>query len=83
MTPARAKRKFPQLSLANGSIKYCCVFYEGLHDDARTNLAIAQSAAREGAAVLNYCQVVDFLRGTVKHTTVQYRAVSRDLCVCR
>ena len=28
MTSARAKRKFPQLSLADGSIKYCCVFYE-------------------------------------------------------
>ncbi len=56
MTPARAQRKFPQL--ANDVIKYCSVFYEGTHDDARTNLAIAQSAARDGAIVANYCEVV-------------------------
>jgi glycerol-3-phosphate dehydrogenase len=46
MTPSRARRKFPQL--ANSTIKYCPVFYEGQHDDARTNLAIAQTAAKEG-----------------------------------
>jgi len=62
MTPSRAKRKFPQLSLSDGSIKYCCVFYEGCHDDARTNLAIAQTAAREGAMMLNYCEVMSFLK---------------------
>jgi glycerol-3-phosphate dehydrogenase len=60
MLPARAKRKFPQL--ANNNIKYCSVFYEGQHDDARTNLAIAQTAAREGALIANYCNVVRLLR---------------------
>jgi glycerol-3-phosphate dehydrogenase len=60
MTPARAKRKFPQL--ANNHIKYCSIFYEGMHDDARTNLAIAQTAAREGASIANYCEVVDLSR---------------------
>ena len=54
MTPKRAIRKFPQL--ANNEIKYCSVFYEGTHDDARTNLAIAQTAAAEGALIANYCE---------------------------
>ena len=54
MTPKRAKRKFPQL--ANSAIKYCSIFYEGTHDDARTNLAIAQTAAAEGALIANYCE---------------------------
>ena len=60
MTPSRAKRKFPQLAV--GDIKYCPIFYEGQHDDARTNLAIAQTAAREGAAMANYCEVTELLR---------------------
>lgn len=59
MTPSRARRKFPQL--ANSDIKYCPIFYEGQHDDARTNLAIAQTAAKEGAAIANYCEVIKLL----------------------
>src|SRR4051794_4878339 len=60
MTPSRAQRKFPQL--ANNIIKYCSVFYEGTHDDARTNIAIAQTAAREGATIVNYCEAVSLIR---------------------
>lgn len=59
MSRERAKRKFPQL--ANNDLKYCMVFYEGMHDDARTNLAIAQTAALEGATMANYCEVVEFI----------------------
>lgn len=59
MLPSRSKRKFPQL--ASNDIKYCSVFYEGMHDDSRTNLAIAQTAAREGADIANYCQVIKLL----------------------
>ena len=44
------------------SIKYCSVFYEGQFADARTNLAIALTAAREGAAMCNYCEVTSLLR---------------------
>lgn len=64
MGRARARRKFPQLAV--NDIKYCPVFYEGIHDDARTNLAVAQTAAREGAIVANYCEAVGFLHGTEK-----------------
>lgn len=60
MTPTRARRKFPQL--ANGEIKYCSVFYEGTHDDSRTNVAVAQTAAIEGASIVNYCEATAFLR---------------------
>jgi len=59
MTPTRARRKFPQLN--NDEIKYCSVFYEGMHDDARTNLAIALTAATHGAAITNYTEVVDLI----------------------
>lgn len=70
MTPSRARRKFPQL--ANSDIKYCPIFYEGQHDDARTNLAIAQTAAKEGAMIANYCEVVSLLR----HENIDGAAIS-------
>ncbi len=69
MTPSRARRKFPQL--ATSSIIYCPVFYEGVHDDAHTNLAIALTAAREGAHMLNYAAVMELLNMHI-HTNIFY-----------
>jgi len=53
----RAKEYFPQL--IEKDLKYCAVFYEAKHNDARTNLAIALTAAGKGAAVANYVEAVD------------------------
>jgi glycerol-3-phosphate dehydrogenase len=58
MSQARAKRKFSQL---DEDLKYVQVFYEGQHNDARTNLAIALSAAEKGAAVANHTEMVNVL----------------------
>ena len=58
MSKSRAKRKFSQL---DEDVKYVQVFYEGQHNDARTNLAIALSAAEEGAAVSNHTEMIDVL----------------------
>ena len=33
-----------------------------MHDDARTNIAIALTAAEKGAAVANYCEVTSLLK---------------------
>eukprot|EP00913_Durusdinium_trenchii_P002166 g1998.t1 len=38
-------------------MKYVSVFYEGEHNDARTNLCIAFTAAMHGAAIANYAKV--------------------------
>jgi glycerol-3-phosphate dehydrogenase len=38
------------------------VFHEAMHDDARTNVAIALTAAKKGAAVANYCEVTSLLK---------------------
>ncbi len=83
MTPSRARRKFPQLD--NNIIKYCSVFYEGIHDDARTNLAIAMTAAREGAVIVNYCEAIKFIHsqdetatGGISQTNRVIGAVVRD-----
>ena len=58
MSSKRADRKYPML---NKNIIYSSIFYEGMHDDARTNLAIALTASRYGAAMANYCNVVSFI----------------------
>mmetsp|Transcript_69 Transcript_69/g.128 ORF Transcript_69/g.128 Transcript_69/m.128 type:complete len:729 (+) Transcript_69:167-2353(+) len=57
--PRKLDEKFPQLNTPN--IKYANVFYEGAHNDARTNLAIACTAMVKGAAVLNYMPVSKIL----------------------
>lgn len=51
------RRHFPQLN--EQDIKYCAVFYEGQHNDARTNLAIALSAAEYGADIANYVEMTE------------------------
>jgi len=72
MSTSRARRKFPQLAV--NDIKYCSVFYEGQHDDARTNLSIALTAAKNGASIANYCDVIKLIKdshGKVIGATIQ------------
>jgi len=57
MGKKEARAKFPQLN--EKDIKYCAVFYEGQHNDARTNLAIALSAAEKGADIANYVEMTE------------------------
>lgn len=57
MTKKEARTKFPQLS--EQDIKYCAVFYEGQHNDSRTNIAIALSAAEKGAHIANYVEMTE------------------------
>lgn len=60
LSKKRAARIFPQLNA--DALKYSQVFYEGQHNDARTNIAIALSAAQAGAAISNYVEVVELLK---------------------
>lgn len=60
LSKEQALKVFPQLNGEN--LKYCSVFYEGYHNDARTNLAIAMSAAEQGADICNYVEMVDVIR---------------------
>lgn len=54
MSTATAAERFPQLDKTK--LKYAAVFYEGMHNDARTALAIALTAAECGAAVVNHVE---------------------------
>ena len=57
MGKKRAREMFPQLN--EREVKYCAVFYEGQHNDARTNLAIAMTAAEKGAHIANYVEMLE------------------------
>jgi glycerol-3-phosphate dehydrogenase len=59
LTKSRAQRDFPQLD--PDGLKYAAVFYEAQHNDSRTNLAIAMTAAEKGAAIANYTEMVDLI----------------------
>ncbi|XP_067405527.1 glycerol-3-phosphate dehydrogenase, mitochondrial isoform X2 [Emydura macquarii macquarii] len=62
LSKSRALELFPMLQKERlvGAI----VYYDGQHNDARMNLAIALTAARYGAATANYTEVVHLLKKT-------------------
>lgn len=50
------------------------VYYDGQHNDARMNVALAFTAVRMGANVANHCQVMELL-----HEDVQGKKVLRGV----
>jgi len=50
-----ACHEFPQMRAKD--MKYVSVFYEGAHNDSRTNISIALTAANHGACMVNYAKV--------------------------
>lgn len=59
MSSERVRAEFPQMD--GKRMKYVSVFYEGEHNDARTNLCIAFTAAMYGACISNYTKVEKIL----------------------
>ncbi|KAK5581295.1 hypothetical protein RB653_001326 [Dictyostelium firmibasis] len=45
------------------------VYFDGQHNDARMNVAIALTAAQQGALTLNYTEVIDFIKDDNSSTT--------------
>ena len=75
------------------TIMYASVFYEGQHNDARTNIAVALTASLKGAAIANHTQVVDFLfdsktgkcNGVLAKDTVtgaEFKVHAREIILC-
>lgn len=75
LTRDKAKVLFPQLVQEN--IKYCSVFYEAQHNDARTNLAIALSAAEHGATIANYVEMIQTIQDPSTGKVVGIQALDR------
>ncbi|NWU36649.1 GPDM protein, partial [Hylia prasina] len=62
LTKSRALELFPMLR--RDKLVGAIVYYDGQHNDARMNLAIALTAARYGAATANYTEVRHLLKST-------------------
>ncbi|XP_039925975.1 glycerol-3-phosphate dehydrogenase, mitochondrial isoform X1 [Hirundo rustica] len=60
LTKSRALELFPMLR--RDKLVGAIVYYDGQHNDARMNLAIALTAARYGAATANYTEVRHLLK---------------------
>ncbi|NXK29287.1 GPDM protein, partial [Arenaria interpres] len=62
LSKSRALEHFPMLR--KDELVGAIVYYDGQHNDARMNLAIALTAARYGAATTNYTEVLRLLKRT-------------------
>ncbi|XP_030309839.1 glycerol-3-phosphate dehydrogenase, mitochondrial [Calypte anna] len=60
LNKSRALELFPMLR--KDKLVGAIVYYDGQHNDARMNLAIALTAARYGAAMANYAEVLHLLK---------------------
>ncbi|CAN9498248.1 unnamed protein product [Ophioblennius macclurei] len=60
LTKSKALELFPMLK--KDKLVGAIVYYDGQHNDARMNLAIALTAARHGATTANYTEVVRLLK---------------------
>uniref|UniRef100_A0A667XT64 Glycerol-3-phosphate dehydrogenase, mitochondrial n=1 Tax=Myripristis murdjan TaxID=586833 RepID=A0A667XT64_9TELE len=60
LSKTKALELFPMLK--KDKLVGAIVYYDGQHNDARMNLAIALSAARHGTATANYTEVVHLLK---------------------
>jgi len=60
LSKARALELFPMLK--KNELKGAIVYYDGMHNDARMNISIAISAARQGATIANHVKVEDLIK---------------------
>lgn len=60
MSTKETVKNFPNIE--KSKLKGSIVYYDGIHDDSRSNLMVALTAAYYNADVLNYCKVIDLIR---------------------
>ncbi|KAM4609157.1 glycerol-3-phosphate dehydrogenase, mitochondrial-like [Polymixia lowei] len=79
LSKKKALELFPMLK--KDKLVGAIVYYDGQHNDARMNLAIALTAARYGAAIANYTEVVHLLKRADPQTGKErvYGAHCRDV----
>lgn len=69
LSKSKALELFPMLK--KDKLVGAIVYYDGQHNDARMNLAIALTAARYGAAMANYTEVVSLIKRTDPRSGVE------------
>lgn len=55
------------------------VYYDGQHNDARMNIALAFTAARMGANVANHCAVTELIHETIQTTNAQGQPETKNV----
>ncbi|KAF7722136.1 mitochondrial glycerol-3-phosphate dehydrogenase [Apophysomyces ossiformis] len=60
LTRSKALEAFPMLK--KDELVGALVYYDGQHNDARMNVALALTAAYHGATVANHCEVIDLTK---------------------
>ncbi|KAG8800779.1 mitochondrial glycerol-3-phosphate dehydrogenase [Serendipita sp. 399] len=68
MSHSKAIEAFPMLQ-ARGLVG-AVVYYDGMHNDARMNIALIMTAVKHGAAVANYVEVTKLLKTTSNSTDI-------------
>lgn len=76
LTKKETIEKLPTLSTKN--LKSGVVYYDGQFDDSRLSINLAQTAIEQGAHLVNYCKVTDFLKGKEKQ---KIKGVSVKNCI--
>ncbi|KAJ8416964.1 hypothetical protein AAFF_G00328420 [Aldrovandia affinis] len=69
LSKTKALELFPMLK--KDKLVGAIVYYDGQHNDARMNIAIALTAARYGAAIANYTEVMHLLKKTNPQTGIE------------
>lgn len=64
-----ALEKFPMLK--KDKLKAAIVYYDGQHNDARMNLNIGLTAARQGACIANHTEVLELIKEKDEKTGVE------------
>ncbi|KIM41129.1 hypothetical protein M413DRAFT_445847 [Hebeloma cylindrosporum] len=62
MSKGKALETFPMLK--SDGLVGALVYYDGQHNDSRTNMALIMSAVKHGATVANYCEVTQLHKDT-------------------
>lgn len=65
----KALELFPMLK--KDKLVGAIVYYDGQHNDARMNIALAFTAARMGANVANHCAVIGFIHENIQIKNAQ------------
>ncbi|ORZ25687.1 FAD dependent oxidoreductase-domain-containing protein [Absidia repens] len=65
LTRSKALEAFPMLK--RDELVGALVYYDGQHNDARMNVALAITAAYHGATVANHCEVLDLTKNEQGH----------------
>lgn len=71
VTKKQTRELIPQIDY--DKIKYGQIFYEGMHNDARTCLSIAMTAISEGATCTNYVNMISLNTNNTKDGVKQVR----------